>query len=82
VRIPGAATLLFLGLLILWLAVTGKLDRLWSGYDVATGKAPLPASTDTTQPTAQILDPATYHYGTMLHALTPGVAIAGPGSVA
>lgn len=84
-RIPGAATLILLGLLILWLATTGKLDRLWKALGTDTPAATVPgvaaASATTAVNTVQVLDAASYHYGTMLDTLTPGLALDHPGGM-
>jgi len=85
VRIPGAATLILLGLVILWLATTGKLDALWkvladAQAPVTTPGVAAPSAIPAVQP-VQVLDAASYHYGTMLDTLTPGLAVDHPGGM-
>lgn len=81
-RIPGAALLIFLGLILLWLATSGNLDRLGKAWaDVISSPALSPESGKTGLDSSGILDPAAYHTGMLMHSLTPGVAITQPGGM-
>jgi hypothetical protein len=84
VRIPGATLLIAIGLFTLWLAVTGKLDQLWTGVAVAQGKVKVPAQTADAGGGGSgfaVLDPSTYHMNSMLFALQPSVALSHPGGL-
>lgn len=83
-RLPGATLLIALGLFILWLASTGKLDQLWTGVAVAQGKVKVPqqdASAGGGGSGFAALDPSTYHMESMLFALQPSVAMMHPGGL-
>lgn len=84
-RLPGATLLIAIGLFILWLASTGKLDQLWTGVAVAQGKVKVPAQDAASGGGGgsgfAALDPATYHMENMLFALQPSVAMSHPGGL-
>lgn len=83
-RLPGATLLIAIGLFILWLASTGKLDQLWTGVAVAQGKVKVPAQGASAGGGGSgfaVLDPSTYHMENMLFALQPGVAMSHPGGL-
>lgn len=84
-RLPGATLLIAIGLFILWLASTGKLDQLWTGVAVAQGKVKVPAQGDASAGGGgsgfAVLDPSTYHMESMLFALQPSVAMSHPGGM-
>lgn len=75
--------LIVIGLLILWLAITGKLDRAAAAWDFLKGNTPaLPAvgsssssASDSPEVAALsgILDPTTYHMQTMFNTLDPAI---------
>lgn len=76
-RLPGAALLIALGLLLLYLATSGNLDALGKAWnDVITPKGP---STSPIAGTTGILDPSAYHVGMLMHSLDPSVSVVQPG---
>lgn len=72
VKIPGAILLILIGLVVLWLATTGQLDRIGHAWQYVTGKAELPtgaAPTPAPKPasaTATLLDTPTHHVASIL----------------
>ena len=84
-KLPGAALLIVIGLVLLWLATSGQIDRLGKAWDyVKSGAANVPA--DTPAPAAKpvnlsaLMDPATYHMQSMLTVLGP-MAYTNPGGL-
>jgi hypothetical protein len=81
-RLPGAALLIVIGLFLLWIATTGKLDKLATAYDYIRDKTPSPESGKTGLPTvkpasnvqalASVVDVPSYHMGNMVNSLAPG----------
>lgn len=63
-RLPGGALMIALGLLVLWLAITGKLDRFASAWRYVTGGDPAAG----TVPAGAVLPPASNSGG--IHALS------------
>jgi multisubunit Na+/H+ antiporter MnhB subunit len=41
-RLPGAVMLITIGMLVLWLAITGKLDRFATAWGYVKGEGELP----------------------------------------
>jgi hypothetical protein len=83
-KVPGAALLIALGLLLLYLATSGNLDRLGKAWSDVINSAPLSPETGGTSATpaaSGILDPAAYHAGALMHSLTPGVGVTQPGGM-
>jgi hypothetical protein len=82
-KVPGAALLIALGLLLLYLATSGNLDRLGKAWSDVITKAPSvdPQGNVTPDTASGILDPAAYHTGALMHSLTPGVAATQPGGM-
>lgn len=85
-RLPGAAMLIAIGLILLWLATSGNLDRLgkaWGtvmGSDLTAANNPIgiPAACD---PSSGICDWSKHGTENLLHTLTPGVAVTNPGGM-
>jgi len=84
-RLPGAALLIAIGLILLFIATTGKLDRLGVAWTYITGKTTgnplsmtLPASCD---PSSGICDFSKYGTQNLLHAMSPTVAVTNPGGM-
>lgn len=87
-RIPGAALLITLGLLVLWIATTGKLDKLAGAWDYVRSPDN-PLGKDVTAPlkTAQlstadrvassILHVERYHMSSMMDTLLPNATAPG-----
>lgn len=71
-RIPGAILLILIGLVVLWLATNGQLDRLGKAASYIVGKSDLPGPTGANAPvrpataTATLLDTPTYHVANIL----------------
>jgi hypothetical protein len=82
-KLPGAALLIALGLLLLYLATSGNLDRLGKAWSDIVTKAPSvdPQGNVTADAASGILDPAAYHTGMLMHSLTPGVGVTQPGGM-
>lgn len=89
-RLPGAALLITIGILLLWIATTGKLDKLGIAWTFITDKSgnitlkevtPTTAAAPACDPSSGICDYSRYATEGMMHALTPGVAITNPGGM-
>ena len=77
-RLPGAAMLIVIGMLVLWLAITGKLDRLAASWDYLKGNTDaLPASGGSAQSSnlAGVLDQSSWHMQNMVNTLSPTVEL-------
>lgn len=82
-RLPGAALLIALGLILLWIATTGKIDRLAEAWDFIRNPNKNPLGKDVTAeltaapPTTAdrvasgVLHPETFHMGSMMETLRP-----------
>jgi hypothetical protein len=80
-RLPGGALLIAVGLLLLWLATTGRLDRLAAIWPFLTGATDVPGGVASSglaggapSGIASLANPTTFHAGEMIAALTPTVA--------
>ena len=87
-KLPGAALLIVIGLVLLWLATSGQLDRLGKAWDyVKSGAADVPATTPAPAVAvpsvnlSALMDPATYHMQSMLTVLGPNMAYTNPGGL-
>lgn len=77
-RLPGAALLIVIGLLLLWAAITGRLDRLATAWDFVKGDSELPAANSGGGATAapiinqlnSLLHRDTYHVAAMQNAIS------------
>lgn len=78
-RLPGGALLIVIGLLVLWIAITGRLDRFAAAWKFATGAPDSTiASTDSLGVPASFggaMLPGTYHAGQTIAALTPTIPV-------
>lgn len=84
-RLPGAALLITIGLILLYLATSGNLDRLgkaWqtilhpSDANLASGLTAPPCD-----PSSGICDLSKYATQSLLHTLAPTVAVTNPGGM-
>jgi hypothetical protein len=73
VKIPGAMLLILIGLVVLWLATNGQLDRLGKAWSYVLGHADLPGPSGANAPavkpasaTATLLDTPSYHVANIL----------------
>jgi hypothetical protein len=80
-KLPGGALLITIGLLLLWLATTGRLDRvkaIWpflsGATDVPGGVASSGGAVGTSSGISSML-PSVFHNGSMIAALTPTVKV-------
>lgn len=87
-RLPGAALLIVIGLLLLWLATSGNLDRLGIAWDYIVSDATLPGSSSAggggsgfANDASGVVDSAAYQAGTLLHGLQPTVGVVQPGGM-
>lgn len=81
-RLPGAALLLTIGLLILWLSVTGNIKRLGNAWDYVRGNTQKLGDSNvaSADPTATgIHDFSSYHVST--HLVQPDIAATIPGGI-
>lgn len=86
-RLPGAALLITIGLVLLWLATTGKIDKLGAAWDWVRDNTPSPESGPTgllVKPTstadrvkAGILHTETFHMASMMDTLSGNLAYPG-----
>lgn len=81
-RLPGGALLVVVALVVLWVAITGRLDRLATAWAYLRGDATAAAAVGA-DPSAKgvsslghVVDPAAWHVGTHAAALPPLVAVA------
>jgi len=86
-RLPGAALLIMIGLVVLWVAATGKLDQLANAWTVLSGKAtataanganPQAASCD---PSKGICDYSNFHVANVLNTIGGGASVTNPGGM-
>jgi hypothetical protein len=94
-RIPGGALLITIGILFLWVAITGKITRFNDAWNYVKGGANLPndpaasatpdvkpISNPLSNPLNNVVDPATWHVATTAFSLIPEVALFLPGGAA
>lgn len=93
-RLPGAALLIAIGLLILWVAITGRLDKLGEAWTFIKGESDsLPieninntmpgagAHSDSVSSASRLTNPDVWHTNTMSLALQPSVSLFNPGGI-
>ena len=81
-KLPGGALLITVGLVLLWLATTGRLDRLAAIWPFLTGATDTPGGVASSggavgapsgSSNTALAVPASFHLGEMVAALTPTV---------
>lgn len=85
-RLPGAALLITIGLVLLWLATSGNLDRLGVAWQTIISDPRLSPETGGTakaacDPSKGICDFSNYAVANMLNTLTPEVSSVNPGGM-
>lgn len=78
-RFPVPALLIALGILFLWVAITGRLDRLLTGFQYVTGGSDTLSSGAGTGITGAnstaLIDPSSVHMSGVIQALPTVVSL-------
>ena len=79
VKLPGATLLIVIGLLLLWIMVTGQFDRLAKAWDYVRGNTGNLALSGGTQSGQGITDFSNFHVESML--AQPDFSFSNPGGL-
>lgn len=78
-KLTGAALLLAVGILLLWIASTGRLDRMKASWTYLQGKSELPKDATAkpivkpiSNPLNNVLDRPSYYVAEMMDTIQPG----------
>ena len=82
VKLPGSALLITIGLFVLWIAATGKLDRIGKAWDFIrekTDKLPGSQPNTSSNPNTGLMHFDNYHVET--HLAQPVISATQPGGI-